>query len=93
MGALESQRNKYTSSSATRASFSFVLNLTGYVMLFYLKDRLKIRMKSSKAWKIKTQRLHCALNVGSLKLHITIAPDFHVAEAPDPEGVCPSEDT
>ena len=57
------------------------------------KDRLKIRMKSSKARRIKTKRLHCTLKVGSPKPHITIAPDFHVPEALDPEGVCSSEDT
>lgn len=76
-----------------QSKFSFVLNLTGCIMLFYLKDRLKIRMKSSKARRIKTKRLHCTLKVGSPKPHITIAPDFHVPEALDPEGVCSSEDT
>lgn len=56
MGTFERQRNKYKSSFATRARFSFVLNLTGCIILFYLKG--EIRVKGSGAQRVKFQRLH-----------------------------------
>lgn len=64
MGTSESKRNKHMSSFATRETFSFVLMLTGCMLLFYLKCRAETRVG---VWRMKGRTPEVTLSALKLR--------------------------
>lgn len=95
MGTSESKRNKHMSSFATRETFSFVLILTGCMLLFYLKCRAETR---GELWRMRGRTPEITLSAlkwRSSKPHVTVSSPprtFMCLKAQIQREVGPNED-